>query len=295
MYHGGPQMANCCFKLKEMLNSLTSKEKVLAQFIIDSPSTVVGMSIAELANACDVSNSTVVRLCKTAGYSGYKAFCRDLSIDIAQSQAGSSDEYGDIQPGSSVESIMNAVCSNNVHAIENTLAVLELHELERAVSAMVSARRIDFYGIGTSGNVAIDAYNKFVRINKLSMSTSDPHQQLLNASQLTCQDVAVLISYSGTTKDLLETAEVVKQSGATLISLTKYSKNPLSKLAHICLYSASADALVRSGAMGSRIGQMTVIDILYTAVTSSEYAQVKSILDRTRFATAKKHLHSIME
>ena len=283
-------MANCRFKLKEMLNTLTSKEKVLAQFIIEFPSEVVNMSIAELANACDTSISTVVRLCKSAGYNGYKAFSRDLSIDIVQSS--SAEEYGDIRPGSSVEAVMNAVCANDMHAIENTMAVLELGELERAVAAMIAARRVDFYGIGSSGHVAMDAYNKFVRINKLSMSTNDPHQQILNASQLSMGDVAVLISYSGTTKDILETADIVRQTPATLISLTKYSKNPLAKLADICLYSSSADALVRSGAMGSRIGQLTIIDILYTAVASSEYTQVKSQLDRTRLASAKKHTQS---
>nr|WP_300809496.1 MurR/RpiR family transcriptional regulator [uncultured Acetatifactor sp.] len=283
-------MANCRFKLKEMLNTLTSKEKVLAQFIIEFPSEVVNMSIAELANACDTSISTVVRLCKSAGYNGYKAFSRDLSIDIVQSS--SAEEYGDIRPGSSVEAVMNAVCANDMHAIENTMAVLELGELERAVAAMIAARRVDFYGIGSSGHVAMDAYNKFVRINKLSMSTNDPHQQILNASQLSMGDVAVLISYSGNTKDILETADIVKQTPATLISLTKYSKNPLAKLADICLYSSSADALVRSGAMGSRIGQLTIIDILYTAVASSEYTQVKSQLDRTRLASAKKHTQS---
>nr|WP_296459891.1 MurR/RpiR family transcriptional regulator [uncultured Acetatifactor sp.] len=283
-------MANCRFKLKEMLNTLTSKEKVLAQFIIEFPSEVVNMSIAELANACDTSISTVVRLCKSAGYNGYKAFSRDLSIDIVQSS--SAEEYGDIRPGSSVEAVMNAVCANDMHAIENTMAVLELGELERAVAAMIAARRVDFYGIGSSGHVAMDAYNKFVRINKLSMSTNDPHQQILNASQLSMGDVAVLISYSGNTKDILETADIVRQTPATLISLTKYSKNPLAKLADICLYSSSADALVRSGAMGSRIGQLTIIDILYTAVASSEYTQVKSQLDRTRLASAKKHTQS---
>lgn len=283
-------MANCRFKLKEMLNSLTSKEKVLAQYIIDFPSDVVTMSIAELAQSCGTSVSTVVRLCKSAGYDGYKAFCRDLSVDLVQAQTSTSDEYGDIQPDSSVETIMNAVCANNMRAIENTLSVLPLSELEKAVAAISAARRVDFYGIGTSGHVAMDAYNKFVRIRKLSMSTNDAHQQVLNASQLSAGDVAVLISYSGNTKDILETADAVKQTGATLISLTKYSRNPLSKIADICLYSSSADALVRSGAMGSRIGQLTVIDILYTAVASAEYAQVKPQLDRTRLATAKKHI-----
>lgn len=282
-------MANCRFKLKEMLNSLTSKEKAIAQYIIDHPAETVRLSIGELAETCSTSISTVVRLCKTAGYSGYKEFCRDLSIDVAQSPSVSSEEYGDILSGGSMESIMNAVCSNSVTAIENTMAVLDPAELEKAVSAISAAKRVDFYGIGTSGHVAMDAYNKFVRINKLSMSTSDPHQQVLNASQLAPGDVAVLISYSGDTKDILETADVVKQAGATLISLTRYSKNPLSKMADICLYSSSSEALVRSGAMGSRIGQLTIIDILYTAVASFDYNQIKSQLDKTRLAAAKKH------
>ena len=288
-------IVNCCIKLKEMLSSLTSKERVLAQFIIDFPSEVINMSIAELAQTCGTSVSTVVRLCKNAGYNGYKAFCRDLSIDVAQSQTDSV-EYGDIQPGSSVGTIMRAVCINDIKAIENTLSVLNLEELEKAVSAIIAAPRVDFYGSGSSGYVAMDAYSKFARIGKLSMSSMDPPQQLLNAFQLSAGDVAVLISYSGNTRDILESAECVKQSGATLISLTKYSKNPLTKLADICLYSSSADdAIVRSGPMSSRIGQLTVVDILYTAVVSSEYSRVKHLLDKTRLASSKKHVRAYAE
>lgn len=278
-----------------MLGSLTSKERILAQFIISFPSDVINMSIADLARTCGTSVSTVVRLCKSAGYNGYKDFCRDLSIDVAQSKAVSV-EYGDIQPGSSVKAIMKAVCCNDMKAIENTLAVLKVEDMEKAVAAIVAANRVDFYGCGSSGHTAMDAYGKFARIGKLSMSTMDPAQQILNASQLSPGDVAVLISYSGSSKDILDSAESVKLSGGTLISLTKYSQNPLSKLADIRLYSSSADdAIVRSGPMSSRIGQMTVIDVLYTAVVSSEYAKVKPQLDKTRMAFAKKHVQSYIE
>lgn len=283
-------MADCRFKLKELMNSLTSKEQILAQFIIDFPSDVIQMSINELAQSCGTSISTVVRLCKSAGYDGYKTLCRELSVDLVQSQSLSSDDYGDVQPGDSVDSIKNTVCANDIRAIENTLSVLKSDELEKAVAAIAGAKRVDFYGVAVSGYVAMDACNKFVRINKLSMSTADPHQQILNASLLSPSDVAVLISYSGNTKDILETAEAVKQSGSVLISLTKYSKNPLAKMADICLYSSSAEALIRSGPTGSRIGQLTVIDVLYTAVASREYNRVKASLDKTRLAAAKKHI-----
>ena len=137
----------------------------------------------------------------------------------------------------------------------------------------------------------MDAHNKFVRIHKLSMSSSDPHDQLLCATSLQKGDVAVLISYSGDTKDILETAEVIQKTDATLISITCYSKNPLSQKADINLFSSSSETLIRSGVMGQRIGQLTIIDILYTAVVSRLYGSVKIHLDETRLLSARKHLH----
>ena len=125
------------------------------------------------------------------------------------------------------------------------------------------------------------------------MSSSDPHNQILAATSLTKGDVAVLISYSGNTKDILETADVARQTEATLISITRYGKNPLSERADIRLYSSSSEPLIRSGAMGSRIGQLTVVDILYTAVVSREYDSVKHHLDKTRLTSSRKHVGSM--
>jgi DNA-binding MurR/RpiR family transcriptional regulator len=202
--------------------------------------------------------------------------------------------YQDIRPGDSVESIVRSVCASHIQSIENTLSVLEMSELEKAVKVIASADRIDFYGIGTSGLVAMDAHNKFVRIGKLSISSADPHQQILTAALLKENDVAVLISYMGDTKDILELADVVKHTPATLISLTRYSKNELREKADIRLYCSSSELPVRIGNMASRIGSMTVIDTLYTAVTSSLYPEVKGYLDKTQRVSARKHLHLSM-
>jgi len=139
--------------------------------------------------------------------------------------------------------------------------------------------------------VAADTHNKFIRIGKISMSSNDPHQQILTASLLGRGDVAVLISYSGNTRDIVELADVVKRTKATLISLTRCSKNELAQKADIRLYCSASELMVRSGPMNSRIGSMSVIDILYTAVTSSLYQDVKEYLDKTQLVSARKHLH----
>lgn len=272
------------------MNSFSPMEQKIAKFILDFPHEVVNMSIDELATACGTSMSSVVRLCKSANYSGYKELCRMLFTELAYDRQ-ESNPYNDVKPGDSTESIVQSVCSSNIKSIENTKAVLATEDIDHAIDAICKAERVDFYGAGTSGIIALDAHNKFVRIHKLSMSSQDPHDQILCATSLKAGDVAVLISYSGDTKDILETAEVVRQTDATVISITSYSKNPLSQKADICLYSSS-ESLVRSGVMGQRIGQLTIIDILYTSVVSRMYNDVKAHLDTTLSVSGRKHVHA---
>jgi DNA-binding MurR/RpiR family transcriptional regulator len=272
------------------MNTFSPMEQQIAFFIINFPSEVASMSIEELARSCNTSVSSVVRLCKSANYGGYKEFLRAISVDLALDQY-KDVAYNDIRPGDSVEAIARGVCTSHIKSIENTLSVIDMGELEKAVATICTADRVDFYGIGVSGHVAMDAHNKFIRIGKVSMSSGDPHQQVLTASLLKKNDIAVLISYSGDTRDILDLADIVKRTPAVLISLTRCSRNELARKADIKLYCSSLELPVRSGAMGSRISSLTVIDILYTAVTSTQYREVKAYLDKTQLASARKHLH----
>lgn len=284
-------MAGCMLRIQEMMSNLTNKEQQIASYILDYPGDVVRMSIDELASACNVSVSSVVRLCKTLGYSGYKELCRVLSMDLALNQQDNIT-YTDVRPGDSIQNIIRSVSMNSVKAIENTMAVLDETELEKAVEAISRARRVDFYGVGTSGTVALDAHNKFLRINKISIASADPHLQVLAATTLSPQDVVVLISYTGETKDILETADVINQTGATIISITRYGRNPLSDRANIRLCSSASETLIRSATMGSRIGQLSIIDMLYTAVVSRDYDIARTHIDKTRLITARKRIRS---
>ena len=278
-------------RIREMMSNLTNKEQQIASYILDYPGDVVRMSIDELASACNVSVSSVVRLCKTLGYSGYKELCRVLSMDLALNQQDNIT-YTDVRPGDSIQNIIRSVSMNSVKAIENTMAVLDETELEKAVEAISRARRVDFYGVGTSGTVALDAHNKFLRINKISIASADPHLQVLAATTLSPEDVVVLISYTGETKDILETADVINQTGATIISITRYGRNPLSDRANIRLCSSASETLIRSATMGSRIGQLSIIDMLYTAVVSRDYDIARTHIDKTRLITARKRIRS---
>lgn len=281
-------MSGCIIRMKEMLNSLSPKEMAVAQFIIDNPTQVVSMSLEELARQSKASISSIVRLCKTMGYSGYKQLCMMVNSDNtldAQSQI----VYTDLRIGDSISSVIGSVGMTDIRSIENTMKLLDVKEMESAVNAIIDSKRVDFYGLGSSGIVALDAQNKFLRINKTSMASTDAHLQMLQATTLSKGDCAVLISYSGETSDILQTAQVAKASGATCISITGFGKNSLSSMCSIRLCCASSETFIRSGAMGSRISQLAIIDMLYCAVTSSQYDKVKDSLNRTRVLLNAKH------
>lgn len=277
----------CYLNIKESYDHLSVSEKRIAKYIIDNPQEVVRMPISDLADKCQTSKPTVVRLCKTLGYSGYKELCMYLNADIMLNENGEMS-YKDISPNDDSKDIVTKVCENNIKAIKNTLEIMDYAALNSAVDLLVKARRIDFYGVGNSGFVALDAQNKFLRINKLATAQTDPHLQILTASNLSKDDAAVFISYTGETRDLIETLDIVKNTGAKTISITRLGKNSLSEATDINLFMVSDENFIRSGAMSSRIGQLCIIDILFSIVTSRLYSDVKPYLDRSMAASKKK-------
>lgn len=279
---------NCKQRIEEMFHKLPSKEKAVAELILASQEKVVDMSIDEISTACGCSASAIVRLAKRLGYGGYKELIRALSNDLTI--AGHHEyEYKEIQFGDTEQDVFFNTCLGSIKTIENTMAVMDMDEFQKAVDLLCSAKRIDLYGVGSAGNVARDFMNKFIRINKYAVSSSDTHDQILSIVGLTPEDVAVLISYSGETTDIIELARKLKGMGVPIISLTRCDENTLCKMADVRLYNSGNESIVRIAAMSSRIGQLVVMDALYTAVCSRLYPRIKTYIDRKQELAFSKH------
>lgn len=280
-------MTGCLLKLKEIMNDLKPSEMKVARYLINNTGDAMGIPIGELADRSGSSKAAVVRLCKTLGFNGYRDFAIEIAADIASHRTRES-EYTDIRPGDKLDTIIKNVCHNNKQSIEDTLLILDYNEVKKAVNAIHKAKRINFYGVGASGIVALDGSLKFMRIRKFSEAYTDPHLQVTAAANLLKGDVAIVISNSGETKDVIESMRVAKQSGATIIAITKFGKSTLGEEADIKLFLSSPETSMRSGAMGSRIAQLTIIDMVFSGVASLEYRQIKEHLDRTFKVTSSK-------
>lgn len=282
-------MSVSLLRLHELYESLTPSERRIADYFETNLDKLIDTSILEVAEACQTSKSAVVRLCKKSGYRGYKDFLNAVSADLAV-RSSRTDEPTDILPGSSIAEICHIVTANSIRSLENTLSVLDMDAMARAVDAISRANRIDFYGVGSSGIIAQDAAFKFRRIGLNTFSSLDSHYQIISASTLVPGDVALVFSYYGETRDIIDSLNAAHESGATVISITKFGKNAIASASDIALHVASAETLTRSGAMSSRMVMLQIVDMLFTAVASQNYDSVRETLNRTAEAVKSKRL-----
>src|ERR1700736_6962565 len=148
-------------RLQGAYSGLRAAEQRVADFILKAPDELIYLTVTELAERTNTSESTVVRLCQKIGYKGYQEF----KIVLARDLVGPTTEiYAAIEPGDDLATIKNKVFQANAQALRDTLEVLDDHALQRAVDALAGARRVEIYGVGGSITLALDASHKLLKL-----------------------------------------------------------------------------------------------------------------------------------
>ncbi|MBP3040430.1 MurR/RpiR family transcriptional regulator [Bacillaceae bacterium Marseille-Q3522] len=273
-------MNGVLYKVRESLESVKAAERAVAEFTLKHPEKVVSMTVKELAQRSFSSVAAIVRYCKSLGYEGFKDFKLKLAGDLTVINLHNRAKET-LHPDDSIKDIIAVTSNNNIQSINDSMQLMNENDIQDAVQYLLQAKKIDFYGIGSSYLIASDAMQKFTRIGKICTAYSDYHMQKVSAVNLTSNDVIVAISYSGITQQIIDCVKIAQSRCSKVIAITKYADTPLSKLADITIFVAAKENAFRSAAMTSRIATLNVIDILYTACAHHNYADTLLHLKRT--------------
>ncbi len=274
-------MNSVLVRLQEYRRKASGAEKGVVSYLIANPEEVASLSIHELAEKSYSSSSTIIRLCQKLGFKGYRDFTKSLVYELALRQSTYDERKKEITTGDTLQEIVDKVTYKNIVSLEDTRKLMDLTVLQKCVDILLKSDTIVIFGMGSSLLVAKDAYLKFLRVNKPCLVNDDWHAQLLQARNMKENDVAIAISYSGMTEEVLKCVDTAKEKGAPVIAITRFEENPLRSKADYNLSVAATEFIFRSGAMSSRIGQLDVIDILYTAYAHKEYEQNVKQFERT--------------
>jgi DNA-binding MurR/RpiR family transcriptional regulator len=272
---------SCLGKIRSFYARFSEKEKKIADYILNSPDKIIHCTINEVAEDLNVADATVFRFCKRIGFKGYQAMKIALASEIITPIKQIHEEITELD---SIKTVSEKVFKSNIRTLENTLQIMESASIHKAVELLHNADKVEFYGTGGSAVIAMDAFHKFIRTGIKAFAFPDSHFQLMSASQLTKNDVAVVISHSGTNKDTINILNTANERGAKTIGITSFPKSPLSQNANVCLYTSSEETEYRSEALASRIAQLSLIDALFVNLMILNKDKAKTALEKIRDA-----------
>ena len=283
--HIAPERAGCLLRIKSASEIFKPAEKSVAEFVLANPQQVMHMSISEAARDIGVGESTVIRFCRSLGYKGYQEFKLRLAQDLVEPVEFI---HENISFQDSTADLSQKVFQTNIQAVADTMKALDPQMVEVAAKKLSDAARIDIYGVGYSSFTALDAKLKFVRLGLIADAYGDAHLQAMAAASLKKNDVAIGISHSGSTKDVVDALVLARKTGASTIAITNFSPSPITRASDVVLLTASPESPLGGEVLTSRIAQLCVLDVLSVALAVTLGDGCLDLIRKTSEAVKKK-------
>ena len=231
-----------------------TEKKIIEGMLEIPPSEMIYMSITDLASRLDTAEATLVRFCKKLGYNGFQDFKLHLSQDSRNTEV------------KSIDCAEQRIAAEMIDAISETSRSINYTECLKIAETIINSCRVCAFGVGNSAITAMEISNVLARVGILANFTSDTHLQAMVTEHLSEKDTVILISVSGSTKDIIDVASIAKKNGVNIIVITCYNRSPLAKYADHILFSTKREAAYEGGSLSTLASISYIINVLYSAI-----------------------------
>ena len=267
-------MVQVLTKLKDQTN-FTNTEMRIADYIIQNITNIPTIYIEDLAKLTYTSHSTIIRLCKKMGYDGFRSF-KDAISGVVYSQLHLPSEVDANFPFKQEDLTMDIaknMANLTIDTIKKTLNQLDENLLQSVAEMLFNATHIFLFSRGDSQVRARSFQNKLVKINKFAIISEEYSDEAWNASNLTSQDCALFLSYSGTSPQYKRMLQHFSNKKIPTILITGNADSDLIPLAAKTIVVVQEEYdFVKVGTFASQVAFQYVLDTLYSILYAKEYS-----------------------
>lgn len=264
--------------IRSFYPSLSKGEKKIADHVISQKDQIIYRTLQEISKDIGVGEATIVRFCHKIGFEGFHDFKLTVAKEIPTATIEEGIHYVDY------------ITMNLQNAIKNTNQILDKDKIEEAVDLICGADRVILYGIGTSGNAALDMQSRLLRYGKVVHVVTDSHFQAMTSSVLGEKDLVIAFSLSGYTQDIVEALALAKSNGAKVVTITNHTLSPAAELGDVVLLSAGKESPMDGGSLSGRVSQLYIIDLLCTGYAMRDLESAYTMRERSANSVIKKSL-----
>lgn len=253
---------------------LSKGQQRIAAYITDHYEQAAFMTAAKLGEAVGKSESTVVRFAHALGLSGYP----ELQEKMQEMVLGKLTSVQRAQLASSIPKaeVFKRVLTTDMNSIRTTLEMVDEGEFERAVTALLEARRVYVLGLRSSLPLAqfFANYMEYISGNVVNLPA---RQEELQETMLRMGkgDVLFVISFPRYSTRTAEATRFAKEKGTFIISLTDKMDSPIGLMGDVVLLAKSDMASFAD----SLTAPLSVINALIAAAGVTAGKQVEEHLE----------------
>ncbi len=285
-------------KIQAAYTGLRPSERKVADYFLHVCTETKSLRIEEVARLTGVSKPTILRFLKALGYQGFKEFKYALiqeEVHKKQEEENPVILYGfQLSQKDKLEQIPGKIIATSIQMLEETLKSVQVKEYKRAVEAILRAKSISIYSVENSMCTANDLLTKLTYLGLNCRMHEDYYLQSISARNLTKEDLAIGISYSGYSRDTVEMMRLAKKAGATTMVLTNFENAVIADYADILLC-ASHHQFLYGDTIFSRISQLALVDMLYAGVINQDYVKLSKQLNQNSKIIAERAYHKEKE
>ena len=254
----------------------SSSEKMIAKYILDNGEDILNLSVKELAKQTYTSPATIVRLCHKLGLAGYSDFKIKYSAELQFDKKSKKrvDVNFPFSQDDSNSQIAYRIASLHQEAIEDTLSLVDFNQLDKIVNALDQAQKIYIFGNGNSLLAGLDFQHKMMRIGKMIEIRTHAGEQGFLADTCNQDDLAIIISYSGETSEMIEIAKFLKSVHVPILGITSIGDNQLSKYCNYIMNTGSREKIFSKIApFSSKTSISYLLDLIFSCLFKLNYQQ----------------------
>lgn len=267
--------------IQEHMQQFTNREQQIASYILRFPEEFVHLSALELGKKTKTSSATVIRFVKKMNYQGLS----DFKVDLSRHLPDSIPVYKSIDESDNLDTIKNKLLMRASYSMERTSDILNTESIYQAVKNINHSKFVIVYGIGASDLIAQDIVQKFSRLGKNIISSTDHHQIATLIAAHKNEALFIGISSSGSNENVINLTKLAVDYHINTLVITSDASSELVRTSQLSLiHDASTEESLRYAATSSLIAQLYVVDILFYAYLLENYNQNKEKIANTKQA-----------
>lgn len=252
-------------RVESEYNNFTESEKKVADFFLNNRERR-DFSAKSISHELYVSEATLSRFSKKAGFSGYREFIFFYEGSLKQGEM----RFTDLT--------QNIIYTYN-EVLERTNALVNETQIRKLAHALNNYKHVYVYGEGNSALSAQEFKMRFMRLGLHVEAISDQHLMKMNSILMDNSSLLIAMSVSG--KNLRNYLKDAHHNGAFTVMMTANNSDSLKEICDEVILCPSVENVDIGNVISPQLPLLLIIDILYAHFLDQDYKHRAKMLEDT--------------